>query len=158
MRFIQNLIRSAQSRLIIADPYLAGLQLGQYLYAVNGADIKVTLFTSNLAFNPKDKQTKLDRLNEFDSWIGKLSDHQKVQATVLILPPSVLHDRFLVVDDDVWFVGASLNALGDKASMIVKLPNPDEIIERLGSMQQQALSLASYIKKLSKYSGRLNEN
>ena len=40
MRFIQDELKRAKNRVIIADPYLAGLQLGQFLYAVNPETIR----------------------------------------------------------------------------------------------------------------------
>jgi hypothetical protein len=43
----------------------------------------------------------------------------------------VLHDRFLVVDGAVWFSGNSFNAIGQRESLIVKLPDPTAVIIRL---------------------------
>lgn len=64
-----------------------------------------------------------------------------------MLQSSILHDRFLVIDDTVWFLGNSLNTLGDKASLIVKLPNPDEVIDQLEGMLDQAISFDDYMKR-----------
>jgi len=163
MRFIQAEIRKARSRVMIADPYLAGLQLGQFLYAVNGDSVKVILLTSGLAFkskepkaffredfksrfkrNSKPKQSKLD---DFKHRLDRLANDIKVTADVYVLRSSVLHDRFLVIDDTVWFLGNSLNALGDKASMIVKLPHADEVIDQLEAMLKQAESFDCYREK-----------
>jgi hypothetical protein len=184
MRFIQAEIRKARSRVMIADPYLAGLQLGQFLYAVNGDSVKVILLTSGLAFkskepkasfrvnfksrfkrNSKPKQSKLDKfksrlnrhlkqdqskpskLDDFKHRLDRLANDVKVTADVYVLRSSVLHDRFLVIDDTVWFLGNSLNALGDKASMIVKLPHSDEVIDQLEAMLKQAESFDCYREK-----------
>jgi hypothetical protein len=46
----------------------------------------------------------------------------------------ILHDRFLVVDGAVWFSGNSLNAIGQRESMIVKLPDPSPVIDRLNQL------------------------
>ncbi|WP_413437136.1 VPA1262 family N-terminal domain-containing protein [Sulfuriferula sp. GW1] len=145
MRFVQGEIRKARSRVMIADPYLAGLQLGQFLYAVNGNAVKVILLTSGLAF--KSKGAKASLLEDVKNRLDHLAKQVKVTADVRVLAPSVLHDRFLVIDDAVWFLGNSLNALGDKTCMIVKLPNPDEVIEYLQTMLEQAESFDSYREK-----------
>lgn len=142
MRFVQSEIRKAKSRVMIADPYLGGLQLGQFLYAVNGEMVKVILLTTSLAF--KSKTSKLD---DFKNRLDQLTKDVKVSADVRVLAPSVLHDRFLVIDETVWFLGNSLNALGDKASMIVKLPHPDEVIGQLEIMLNQGESFDCYIEK-----------
>jgi hypothetical protein len=42
-----------------------------------------------------------------------------------------VHDRFLVVDDSVWFSGNSLHTIGDRAGMVIKLRNSDDIIANL---------------------------
>ena len=167
MRFIQSELKRAKSRVIVADPYLAGLQLGQFLYAVN-PEVLVTLLTSRLAFKTvkqnfstggrweciwkcikgmlgfhsgKQEPSKIDDFNER---IAQLKKDTKVTASTYVLQSAVLHDRFLVIDDVVWFLGNSLNTLGDKASLIVKLPNPDEVIGQLKNMLKTAMLFDNY--------------
>lgn len=172
MTFIQGEIRNARSRIIIADPYLAGLQLGQFLYAVNRDTVKVTLLTSGLAFKSKEpkvaliddfksrfnknsetkqskleqlknrlkqnfetKQLKLTRLDDFKHRLDLLANDVNLKTDVYVLPSSILHDRFLVIDDTAWFLGNSLNTLGDKSSMIVKLPHSEDVIAQLEKMK-----------------------
>ncbi len=150
MRFVQGEIRKARSRVMIADPYLAGLQLGQFLYAVNGDTVKVILLTSSLAF--KSKEQTASKLDDFKNRLDQLANDVKVTADVRVLAPSILHDRFLVIDNVVWFLGNSLNALGHKTSMIVKLPNPDEVIVQLETMLKQAENFDRYREKQLKAS------
>ncbi|MDP1664171.1 MAG: VPA1262 family N-terminal domain-containing protein [Methylobacter sp.] len=152
MRFVQGEIRKARSRVLIVDPYLGGLQLGQFLYAVNGDMVKVALLTSGLAF--KSQPSKLD---DFKNRLDRLEKDVKVKAAAYVLASSVLHDRFLVIDDTVWFLGNSLNTLGDKTSMIVKLPDPDEVIGQLESLLKQAENFDSYKEKLSKVTPETEE-
>lgn len=153
MYFIQDLLRAARSRVIIADPYLGALQLGQFLYAVH-SEVSIALLTTKLAFKPMCKQknveTKLGLLEAFRHSLEELNKYQKLVPNVRVISASSLHDRFLVVDNDVWFVGNSLNSLGEKASMIVKLPNPSEVIERLESLSTNAPCLNEHIKKQPK--------
>lgn len=148
MQFIWGELRRAKSRVMIADPYLAGLQLGQFLYAVNAETTSVTLLTSGKAF--KSKINALSKVNDFDEKLTELNKVTKLTPQVFVLPSSILHDRFLVVDDNVWFLGNSLNTLGDKASLIVKLPNPDEVISHLESMLKQAIPFEKHKRRLAK--------
>lgn len=148
MRFIQGELRQAKSRVMIADPYLAGLQLGQFLYAVNPETTSVSLLTSGLAFKTKDQEPS--KIDDFDQRIAQLERDTKIAAKAYVLQSSILHDRFLVIDDAVWFLGNSLNTLGDKASLIVKLPNPDEVIEQIEGMLKQAIPFESYKKRQAK--------
>lgn len=151
MRFIQSELRRAKSKVMIADPYLAGLQLGQFLYAVNPETILVTLISSSLAF--KSKEQEPSKTDEFSLQLAQLENDAKVAAKTYVLQSSILHDRFLVIDDTVWFLGNSLNTLGDKASLIVKLPNPYEVIEQLEGMLKQAISFDDYKKQQAKNQG-----
>ena len=145
MRFVQSELKRAKSKVMIADPYLAGLQLGQFLYAVNPETTSVTLLTSGLAF--KSKEQEPSKTDDFSQRLAQLEKDAKVTAKAYVLQSSILHDRFLVIDDTVWFLGNSLNTLGDKASLIVKLPNPDEIIDQLECMLNQAIFFDDYIKR-----------
>lgn len=151
MRFVQGELRRAKFRVMIADPYLAGLQLGQFLYAINPESIAVTLLTSGLAF--KSKEQEPSKIDDFNQRLAQLEKDAKVTAKAYVLQSSILHDRFLVIDDAVWFLGNSLNTLGDKASLIVKLPNPDEVIEQLEGMLKQAMSFEDYKKRQAKSQG-----
>lgn len=150
MRFVQSEIRKAKRRIIVADPYLAGLQLGQFLYAVNGVSVEVILLTSSLAFKSTKTESRPVKLADFRKRLEQLVSAVNVKPKTAVLSQSVLHDRFLVIDDAVWFLGNSLNALGDKASMIVKLPNPDEIIQQLEEMFRTAVSFEDYLKRQPK--------
>lgn len=148
MRFVQSELRRAKNRVLIADPYLSGLQLGQFLYAVNPDDISVTLLSSNDAF--KSNGDVLSKADEFGRLLAKLELDTRLVVKTYVLQSSILHDRFLVIDDTVWFLGNSLNTLGEKASLIVKVPNSDEIIGRLEGMLEQALSFVDYQKQKAK--------
>lgn len=148
MRFIQSELRQAKSRVMIADPYLAGLQLGQFLYAVNPETTSVSLLTSGLAFKTKDQEPS--KIDDFDQRLTQLERDTKIVAKAYVLQSSILHDRFLVIDDVVWFLGNSLNMLGDKASLIVKLPNPDEVIEQIEGMLKLAIPFEDYKKRQAK--------
>ena len=158
VHFIRELLRAARSRVIIADPYLGALQLGQFLYAVHGSEVSLSLLTTKLAFNPKHGETKLGLLEAFKHSLDDLKKYQQLAPKINVISSSSLHDRFLVVDDDVWFVGNSLNSLGEKASMIVRLPNPDEVIRQLQELSSKASTLDEYIGKLSRAdTGRVEE-
>jgi len=145
MLFIQSELRRAKSRVWIADPYLTGLQLGQFLYAVNAETTSVILLTSKLAFQSVNKE--VSEVEDFSQSLEKLKADVHLEAEVNVLIQPILHDRFMVIDDTVWFLGNSLNALGVKTSLIVKLPNPDEVIEKLKSMLKQAISFEDYKKQ-----------
>lgn len=149
MRFIQGELRQAKTRVIIADPYLAGLQLGQFLYAVNSETTSVTLLTSGLAFKPKAQERS--KIDDFSQRLAQLEKDAKLIAKTYVLQSAVLHDRFLLIDNAVWFLGNSLNTLGDKASLIVKLPNPDEVTGQIEGMLNKAIPFEDYRQRQAQH-------
>ncbi|MGC9206487.1 VPA1262 family N-terminal domain-containing protein [Acidithiobacillus sp.] len=90
--------------------------------------------------------TLTPRFQQFDEEIKRVKTEGNTDVEVMVLPGKspALHDRFLVVDEEVWFLGNSLNTLGVRASMIIKLPNPDEVIRKLEEMLKQAVSFNTY--------------
>ena len=146
--FVREVLRAARFRVVIVDPYLGALQLGQFLYVIYGSEVNVTLLTTALAFEATATESRKDQLQIFSKHLADLKDMQRLEPEVRVVPASKLHDRFMVVDNEVWFVGNSLNSLGVKASMIVRLPNPDEVIDRLESLRIGAPTLADYIDEV----------
>ena len=159
MEFIRARVGRARSRIMVADPYFGVLQVPQYLLAITSDRIKVDILTSRLAFEseffsgdesqsiPDPKAiTLIEKLRRFNNEIERVKQEGNVDVQVMVLPGKspMLHDRFLVVDDNVWFLGNSLNTLGDRSSMIIKLPNPDEVLEKLEDMLKRADDFDTY--------------
>jgi len=149
MRFIQGELKNAKTRVMVVDPYFAGLQLGQFLYAVNSETTTVALLTSGLAF--QSRETNTSKIDGFSRQLAQLEKDMKLTVKTYVLQSSILHDRFLVIDDAVWFLGNSLNTLGDKASLIVKLPNPAEVIGQIEGMLKQAIPFEDYRQRQAKH-------
>lgn len=88
----------------------------------------------------------LRRLHEFQGALETLERRGVPNVCIGVLagrsPP--LHDRFLAVDDDVWFLGNSLNALGDRASLILKVPDGEPVLARLHAMIRTSIPFEDY--------------
>ncbi|MBU2859042.1 hypothetical protein HF290_00970 [Acidithiobacillus ferrooxidans] len=164
--FLREQIGRARSSVMVADPYFGALQIAQFLHAVPRTRIDFTILTSRLAFestHPEDCRTRQDgdqepvknstsivtedeRLTSFASALATLSARGMKSVTTLVLsgksPP--LHDRFLVIDDEVLFLGNSLNALGERASLILSVPDSEPILARLRAMASLALPFETY--------------
>lgn len=146
MSFIRELMSKARHKLIIADPYFSGLQTTQFLYAVSNTAVKLEILTSQLAFTGKNEQ----RLAQARALKDELANAEKettrpITAKVLTGEKPILHDRFLVIDNNVWFMGNSLSDIGQRASMILKVPYPNEVIDELIAIQNTATPLDEFI-------------
>jgi hypothetical protein len=128
MRFFHTLIQTAKKRIIIADPYFGSLQFAQYLYKVSSREVHVEILTTKKAFGGS---TSEEKAREFNLGINSIRKNHHITISVHILTANLLHDRFIVIDEEVWFSGNSLNSFGKQASVIVKLPDPQVIIDNL---------------------------
>jgi hypothetical protein len=160
MGFVRTRVGRARNRIMVADPYFGVLQIPQYLLAITSDTVKVKILTSRLAFeggytpengqgvpsSPSAADVLVKKLERFSKEIERVKKEGNADVDVMVLPGKspVLHDRFLVVDDDIWFLGNSLNTLGERASMIIKLPNPDEVLRELEKMLKQAETFHTY--------------
>jgi len=136
VRFIRERIGRAQSVVFIVDPYADGKDLFDFGHFITRREIQLRLLTSRLAF--QDDETMRASLKEA---ILSFAERGVPLPEVRILrgaksPP--LHDRFLVIEGDVWLSGNSLNNIGERASVILKLPDPSSVLERLERLFEQA--------------------
>jgi len=162
--FIHSLIGNAKKRVLITDPYFGVLQVPQFLFSTRHSDVEIEILTSRLAFestfsseDKKELQKKLDlklieKLDKFSEHIEQIKGAGNSEVQVKVLPGKkpILHDRFLVVDDTIWFLGNSLNTLGDRSSLIIKLPYPDEILLELEDMLSRADDFSTYKERRNK--------
>lgn len=164
--FLREQIGKARSSVMVADPYFGALQIAQFLHAVPRTQIDFTILTSRLAFaSPRAEcanASKDDAQHQANSFAGPATESKKLESfakslatlskrgmksvTALVLcgNPPLLHDRFLVIDDEVLFLGNSLNALGQRASLILGVPDGEPILAKLRAMMRQAQPFEDY--------------
>lgn len=111
-----------------------------------------TYIGANGSRSRKKRDAEARRLADFTASMATFNKRGMKNASAFVLlrkiPP--LHDRFLVIDGTVWFLGNSLNALGDRASLILQVPDSEPIVERLLRMKAQALSFEDYAERRRK--------
>ena len=103
---IIDLIKRANKRIIIIDNYIDKTILDMLVYKKN--NVYVELITSSHYL------TKLD-INKFNSQYPNL----KIKYS------NIYHDRFIIIDNDLYHIGASLKDLGKKCFAISKIENID---------------------------------
>lgn len=114
--FIAELIRSADRRIILIDNYIDDTVLT--LLDKRKDNIEATIYTSrNIS-----KGTILD-IQKHDAQYGNINIHMFDKS----------HDRFLIIDDNVYLIGASIKDLGKKwfGFTLMESISAEEIIERL---------------------------
>ena len=113
--FICNLIKSANTRLVLIDNYVDDTVLTMLDKRTEG--VTAAIYTQQVS-----NQFKLD-----------LEKHNSQYPAIDVLVFKKSHDRFLIVDDMVYLVGASLKDLGKKWFGVAQMPSTDanELISRL---------------------------
>lgn len=108
--FISSLVRRAQRRIILIDNFVDERTL--LLLDKRSAGIDCTVHTRF------SKQTELDfeKHNEQNAEIKK------------ILLPLHIHDRYLIVDDEVWLLGASAKDMGHGLCTVIKVDFSPEMV------------------------------
>ena len=113
--FVSSLIKKATREIILFDNYVDETVLT--LLDKRCAGVKATIYTKQIS-----RQLQLD-----------LTRHNAQYPPIDINPFNKAHDRFLVIDDKVYHIGASLKDLGKKwfAFSLIKDISPVELIARV---------------------------
>lgn len=112
--FAANLIKSAKETIILIDNYIDESTL--MMLSKRNEGVKATIYTAKL-----HKQLQLD-----------LQRHNAEYPPVTIRTYKQSHDRFLIIDSEVFHLGASLKDLGKKWFAFSRLHfPPQELIKRI---------------------------
>jgi hypothetical protein len=138
VRSVRGLVARAQTIVVFIDPFFSHIDVRQFALATQYQGVAVHILVGrgdNLwrSASAEDSDQKLPG-DAFAEDLHALAEELKRLG--LPLPDVKLmgdkartyHDRFLVIDDDVWHVGHSFNQLGEsEVSMATRLRYPDEI-------------------------------
>ena len=144
-KFIREEIGTARSKVMIADPYFEARGLLAFGHAIQSLlDVKLKVLTAATCL-------KDDASSQMKEVLDKTFRTYPLIPEVRVLSdsPVSLHDRFLVVDDNVWLSGNSLNTIGQRAGMVVRLFDPEPVIARLDCLWKGAKPLDAWIKNRS---------
>lgn len=112
--FISDLIRMAKKEMILIDNYVDDSVLKILNKREDG--VSATIYTSHISEN-----LKLD-----------LDKHNSQYQSINIERFNKSHDRFLIIDDEVYLIGASIKDLGKKVSTFIKLSiQKEEFLQKI---------------------------
>ncbi len=136
--FVHQLVQSARHQVIFVDPYFDHIDVRRFALAQQHDEVAVAVLTGR-SENLWSKLTLADGTIQVagDAFSADLSnldaELQKMRRTipdVRLMGGSVrtYHDRFLLVDEDVWHVGHSFNQIGyGELSVAVRMSRPEQI-------------------------------
>lgn len=139
--FVRSLIGSARERVWIVDPYFAAPELFSFALATTHAAAKVVILTG--ATTAMQSEDSVDKTIEAGEQLLRTLQGQKVmshiEVRVMTGDMPTVHDRFLVIDNAVWFTGNSLNSLGERAGMMISVPAPDVVVAKLEGIMNDSV-------------------
>ena len=94
--FVAELVRKATKRIVLIDNYIDDTVLT--LLSKRAAGVEATIYTGKIS-----KQLQLD-----------IDRHNGQYSPIEVRTFSKAHDRFLIIDDEVYLIGASIKDLGMK--------------------------------------------
>lgn len=116
-RFVNDLIRQAKQSIILIDNYVDDTVLEQLAKRRKG--VSATIFTKTIS-----KRLALD-----------VEKHNQQYPAITIQPLAESHDRFLLIDDNVYHIGASLKDLGKKWFAFSKMDQAGlKVIDKIRSL------------------------
>ena len=111
---ISDLVRKADTRIILIDNYVDDRVLKTLDKRKDG--VSATVFT-----NPRNSQINLD-----------IRRHNAQYPEINLRHCSNVHDRFLIIDDTVYFIGGSIKDLGKKIVAFSQMhQSPDDILSKI---------------------------
>lgn len=115
-RFVSDLVRKAKHRIILIDNYVDETVLTQLDKRADG--VTATIYTQHVS-----QQLQLD-----------IDRHNAQYSPIIMEHFNRAHDRFLLIDDEVYHIGASLKDLGKKwfAFTLMRDLSATELITRIG--------------------------
>ena len=113
--FVAELIRKASRRIVLIDNYIDDTVLT--MLSKRAAGVQAVVYTAKVS-----KQLQLD-----------IEKHNAQYPPITVRTFSKAHDRFLIIDDTVYLIGASIKDLGKKWFGFTLMENTDaeELVGRM---------------------------
>ena len=130
IKAIKEIIGSAKKHCILCDPYFSRDDFLTYGIVISSLDITLHIVTSeNFIGQPVKKESKVIQA---DGLADVLRQCEKIKVECHVLQGnerSPLHDRFMVIDNDVYILGSSFSEFGARATTLYQVPNPEILRE-----------------------------
>lgn len=114
--FASDLVKSARQRIVLIDNYVDESTL--MLLSKRKPEVEATIFTA-----------RISQILQLD-----IQRHNAEYPPVTVNEYRQSHDHFLIIDDDIYHIGASLKDLGKKWFAFSRLHfSPQELLERINN-------------------------
>ncbi len=113
---IRDIINQAQDTCFLIDPYFNVNDLIDYAFYIKSTGVNLRILNCK-EFITKEQAAHLQKaIDEYNN-----KPFQKIECKML-KGTSILHDRFIIADKNVWYLGASFSEFGSRATCLGKVP------------------------------------
>lgn len=131
---VSVLLNRASKRCMLLDPYFGAPDL-YYAYLLQNTSVPMQIISSAAFLKLKVTVSKKKIRQAFllKRALEKFKHafpHQPIEIKVLPGAASPLHDRYIVVDENVYLLGSSFNEFGSRATALIKVPHPEPMISQ----------------------------
>ena len=141
--FIVSLVQQARRRLIFVDPFFGMRDMRNFALRNMNAGVTSRILTGLTAlkstvgevpgFQVQQGIAFAADLKGLATQLGSRTPQVRVMPGVLGRDDrSIIHDRYLIIDDAVWHCGPSFNEIGERLGVVTRLPNPLEVRRAIG--------------------------
>ena len=114
---IREIINNANDTCYLCDPYFSSIDIVEFAFQIKNSGVKIKILNSKEDISKKEAKKIATTIKEYNS-----KPFGKIEVRIL-RGNSILHDRFIVTDKNVWFIGSSFNEFGKRATCIAKVPD-----------------------------------
>lgn len=127
-KVLQDIINLAKTECYICDPYFNANDFQNFIYPISSLNVNVKILNGReqmrkkLEGDEKEEDRILSLKKVLTEYNEKVSG-QPVQCK-LLKGRGQLHDRFILIDDRGWILGASFSEFGNRVTTINQIPVP----------------------------------
>lgn len=148
---LQEIIKRAKKRLILLDNYITDRELRMFGLACGRRGVEICLLTSKITAkrmsSTTGETTNAEEMLRTLKQLEKSPETHNISMRVMKGYATGIHDRFIVVDDDVWFIGPSFSEFGIRGGLSVRLSQPSQVLSEILTemMDDRSTALVDWI-------------
>lgn len=144
VRALRELVTRAKGQILLCDPYFGAGDLLRMVMAVADPSTAVRILTSARHLKSDDNGVG----EALDAKLGEVRlapPVSPIEIRVMLGKDPAIHDRFVVLDDVTWMLGASINHFGERGTLMVIVPDPAPVRGELEAVWAASPTLADWL-------------
>lgn len=144
VKALRELVKPAEERLFVCDPYFGGDDLLRVILAVANPETKVQILTS--AMHLRDRHgVASDLLERRLAEVHRAPPMNPLEVRVMLGDKPAIHDRFITTEKQTWMLGASINNFGERGTLMLVVPDPEPVREDLLRVWSESPTFSAWL-------------